>query len=90
MLRLQAFQTAAREGGFVKVSESGEGNVLWLRKSAPDTVSETHQRMCIDSLTNSVTVYWMAPPGTVNSKTFRVVAALQEWFKLSPVAMVRR
>jgi len=89
-VRLQAFQTAAREGGFVKVSESREGNVLWLRKTAPDTASETHQRMCIDSLTNSVTVYWMAPPGTVNSKTFRVVAALQEWFKLSPVAMVQR
>ena len=89
-MRLQAFQTAAREGGFVKVSESREGNVLWLRKTAPDTASETHQRMCIDSLTNSVTVYWMAPPGTVNSKTFRVVAALQEWFKLSPVAMVQR
>jgi hypothetical protein len=51
MLRLQAFQTAARDGGFVKVSESVEGNVLWLRKTAPDTVRETHQRMCIDTLT---------------------------------------
>ena len=90
MLRLQAFQSAARESGFVKVSESAEGNVLWLRKTAPDTGSATHQRMCIDSLTKSVTVYWMAPPGTVNSKTFRVVAALQDWFKLSPVAMVQR
>jgi hypothetical protein len=90
MIRLQAFQTAAREGGFVKVSESGEGNVLWLRKSAPDTVTETHQRMCIDSLTNSVTVYWMTAPGRVNSKTFRAVLALQEWFKLIPEIIVPR
>src|ERR1700722_13409020 len=84
MIRLQAFQTAAHEGGFVKVSESAEGNVLWLRKSAPDRVTETHQRMCIDSLTNSVTVYWMTAPGKADSKTFRAVAALQEWFKLIP------
>jgi hypothetical protein len=90
MIRLQAFQTAAREGGFVKVSESGEGNVLWLRKSAPDTVTETHQRMCIDSLTNSVTVYWMTAPGRVNSKRFRAVLALQEWFKLIPEIIVPR
>jgi hypothetical protein len=84
MIRLQAFQTAAREGGFVKVSESEEGNVLWLMKNATDTVTETHQRMCIDSLTNSVTVYWMTAPGKVNSKTFRAVPALQEWIKLTP------
>ena len=84
MIRLQGFLTAAREGGFVKVSESGGGNVLWLRKSAPDRVTETHQRMCIDRLTNSVTVYWMTAPGKVISKTFRAVPALQEWFKLIP------
>jgi hypothetical protein len=90
MIRLQAFQTAAREGGFVKVSESGQGNVLWLRKSAPDRATETHQRMCIDSLTNSVTVYWMTAPGKVNSKTFRAVPALQEWFKLTPEIVVPR
>jgi len=84
MIRLQAFQTAAREGGFVKVSESEEGNVLWLMKSATDTITETHQRMCIDSLTNSVTVYWMTAPGKVISKTFRAVPALQEWIKLTP------
>jgi hypothetical protein len=90
MISLQAFQTAAREGGFVKAGESGEGNVLWLKKSAPHSVRETHQRMCIDSLTNSVTVYWMTAPGKVNSKTFRAVPDLQEWFRLSPVQVVQR
>jgi len=88
--RLQAFQTAAREGGFVEVNELAQGTVLWLRKKASDTVRETHQRMCIDSLTNSVTVYWMAVPGKVNSKTFRGVPALQEWFKLTPETTVQR
>jgi hypothetical protein len=90
MVRLQAFQTAAREGGFVKVSESREGNVLWFRKCTVDMSTQTHQRMCIDSLTNSVTVYWMTAPGKVNSKTFRAVPALQEWFKLTPETMVQR
>jgi hypothetical protein len=90
MVKLQAFQTAAREGGFVTVNESAEGTVLWLRKSTPDTARETHQRMCIDSLTNSATVYWMTVPGKVNSKTFRGVPALQEWFELSPETMVQR
>ena len=90
MEKLRAFQTAAREGGFVEVNESAGGTVLWLRKKTPDTARDTHQRMCIDSLTNSVTVYWMAVPGKVNSKTFRAVPALQQWFKLRPQTIVQR
>jgi len=90
MVRLQEFQTAARAGGFVKVSEPGEGNVLWFRKRSTDTTPQTHQRMSIDRLTNSVTVYWMIAPGKLDSKTFRAVAALQEWFKLSRNAIVQR
>lgn len=86
MEKLQAFQRAARDGGFVEVSKFAEGNVLWLRKRTPDTTSETHQRMCIDSLTNSATVFWMTVPGKLNSKTFRGVPALQEWFELKPAA----
>jgi len=90
MEKLQAFQTAARQGGFVEVNESAEGTVLWLRKKTPDTARETHQRMCIDSLTNSVTVYWMTIPGKVSSKTFRGVPALQEWFELRPEIILQR
>jgi len=88
MVKLQAFEIAAREGGFVKVSEGGEGNVLWFRKRTADTTTQTHQRMCVDSLTNSVTVYWMT--AKVNSKTFRAIPALQEWFKLSQEAIVQQ
>jgi hypothetical protein len=90
MEKLQAFQAVAREGGFVEVKESGEGNVLWLRKNTQDTVRETHQRMCIDSLTNSVTVYWVTVPGKVNAKTFRGAPALQEWFELRPETIMER
>jgi hypothetical protein len=90
MQKLQAFQTAARQGGFVAVNESAEGTVLWLRKKTPDTARETYQRMCIDSLTNSVTVYWMTVPGKVSSKTFRGVPALQEWFELRPEIVLQR
>jgi hypothetical protein len=90
MEKLQAFQTAARQGGFVEVNESAEGTVLWLRKKTPETARETYQRMCIDSLTNSVTVYWMTVPGKVSSKTFRGVPALQEWFELRPEIVLQR
>jgi hypothetical protein len=90
MERLQAFQTAARQSGFVKERESEEGTVLWLRKIAPHDVRDLHQRMCIDGVTNSVTVYWMAIPGKVSSKTFRGVPALQEWCELRPETIVKR
>ena len=86
MVRLQAFRAAAREGGFIQVEESAEETVLWLRKVAPDKGTTTHQRMCMDSTTNSATVYWMNVGGKVDSKTFREAATLQEWFAPHPVA----
>jgi hypothetical protein len=82
MVRLQAFQIAARKAGFIEVKESEAGSSLWLKKGSPDTARGTFQRMCIDSLTNTVTVYWMTALGKLDSKTFRGVPALQEWFKL--------
>ena len=84
---LQDFQVAAREGGFVELkgNEHGEETVLWLRKEAQDKNSKTHQRLCIDSLLKSATVYWMNVLGKIDSKTFRTVASLQEWFALHPV-----
>jgi len=90
MERLQAFQTAARKGGFVLVSESGEGTVQWLRKKLSGTVRDTRQHMCIDSFTNSVTIYWMTAPGEVKSQTFRGVAALEEWFEQIPETTMQR
>jgi len=84
MVKLQAFQIAARKAGFVEVSESGAGSTLWLKKGSPDTARGTFQRMCIDSMTNSMTVYWMSALGKLDSKTFRALPALQEWFKLRP------
>jgi hypothetical protein len=86
----QAFQTAAREGGFVEVNGAADGYVLWLKKNASATTRETNQLMCTDSLTNNVTVFWMTLPGGVNSKTFRGISALQEWFGLRSEAIVQR
>jgi len=82
MEKLQAFQTAAREGGFVQVEECDEGTVLWLRKRTCDAATNTHQRICIDSQSNILTVYWMTALGKIESKTFRNVLSLQEWFAL--------
>jgi hypothetical protein len=90
MERLPAFQTAARKGGFVEVNGCAEGTVRWLRKNAPDIVTKTPQLMCIDTATNNATIHWMTVPGEVNSKTFRGVAALQEWLQLRGETIVQR
>jgi hypothetical protein len=84
MEKLQTLQAAARAGGFVQVEESEEGTVLWLRKEKFDAATKTHQRICIDSLANILTVYWMNALGKIDSKTFRNVPSLQEWFALHP------
>lgn len=80
MQKLQAFQAAACEGGFVAVEESEEGTVLWLKKA---TV-EAEDRICLDSLTNSATVYWATIPWKIHSKTFREASALREWILSRP------
>jgi hypothetical protein len=87
---LQAYLTAARAGGFVEVNDSAGGSVMWLRKEAEGTARETYQRMCMDSLTDSVTVYWTTAPGKVSSKTFRHVSALQEWMQLKRETIMQR
>jgi hypothetical protein len=87
---IKAFQTAARKGGFIEVNEAADAGVWWLRKSAPGTSKDTHQLMCIDTLQNSVTVFWLTLPGEVNSKIFRGVAALEEWFDSTPEGAVTR
>jgi hypothetical protein len=80
MDRLQALQNAARNGGFVDVQETEDGTVLWLKKAT----AEAEDRMCIDSLTNSATVFWASIPWKINSKTFRDASALQEWITSRP------
>lgn len=80
MDKLQEFQGAAREGGFVAAEETDEGSVLWLKRAT----AEAEDRMCIDSLTKSATVYWVTMPWKINSKTFREVAALREWILSKP------
>jgi hypothetical protein len=82
MQKLEEFQNAAREGGFVEVQECDEGTVLWLRKETCDAATKTHQRICIDSQSNSLTVYWMNGVGKIDSKTFRSASGLQQWFAL--------
>ena len=88
--RVQAFRTAAREGGFVEINQYAYESVQWLWRKAPETARETHEHMCIDGVTNSVTVYWMGNPAGINSKTFRGIPALQEWFRLRPQTIVQR
>jgi hypothetical protein len=79
MEELQTFQSAALESGFIAVEESRDGTVLWFRKVAPDASTSTHQRLCLDSMTKSATVYWTNVRGLTESKTFRSVTTLREW-----------
>jgi hypothetical protein len=81
---LQEFQTAAHERGFVDMEECDDGCVLWLRQQTPDAVTKTHHRICLDSQTNSATVYWMNNLEKVVSKTFRSAAGLRAWLALDP------
>jgi hypothetical protein len=82
--KLQEFQTAALKDGFVQVEECEGGTILWLRKTIADAATKTHQRICIDSQANNATVYWMTKLGKIESKTFRSVPSLQEWFATRP------
>jgi hypothetical protein len=75
MEKLKAFQDLARSHGFVDVEETDDGTVLWLKKPT----ANAEDRMCLDSLTNSVTVFWATIPWKINSKTFRTVPSLEEW-----------
>ena len=76
---LQTFKLIAHDGGFVDLKESEDGTVLWLRRQSPDAATNIHQRICMDSVTNSVTVYWMTSLGKAESETFRTAAGLREW-----------
>jgi len=86
MEELQLFQAAARECGFVVAKESKDCTALWFRKTVPDPSTGTHQRLCLDSMTRSATVYWTNVRGLTDSKTLRSVAALREWLGGIPMA----
>lgn len=69
MDRLQAFQAQSLENGFVDLEASEDRTVLWLGRTAQDSSSKTFQRICLDTITNSATVYWMSSPDEIDSKT---------------------
>ena len=82
MQKLQDFRLVAGENGFVEV-ESEENGTVWFRNSTPDAVSAVHKRLCLDTLTNSATVFWETAPVQLNSLTFRTATALQNWLVLN-------
>jgi hypothetical protein len=82
MNRLRTFQAAAHESGFVNEKPRHDGTVLWLRRETSDPKSKTHQRICMDTLTVSATVYSVDSRGNPSSKSFRQPLALKEWLAL--------
>jgi hypothetical protein len=73
----RALQT--RMNGWIDVEETDNGTVWWLRRPTEDA----GDHMCMDSVTNSATVFWATIPRKINPKRFRVAAALGEWFALT-------
>jgi hypothetical protein len=86
MEELQSFQSAAREGGFVVANESKDHTVQWFRKTAADPSTGTHQRLCLDTVTKSATVFWTNARGLTDSKTFRGADSLREWLSANLVS----
>lgn len=82
MGRIRGFQTAARENGFVELGISGDGTVQWFRRNDSRPDKQADQRLCIDKLTNSATIYSTTALGKVDAKTFRGVSNLREWIAL--------
>jgi hypothetical protein len=80
MAKLQEFQSAARENGYAEANEDIGRSTCWLRKATPDAGTAAHKRMCIDSVTDSATVFWQTIPAKLNSKTFRTASSLKDWF----------
>ena len=81
---IKDFQLVAQERGFVEVGKAEEGTVLWFRNAAADAGSAVHKRLCVDSLTNSATVFWeTAPSAKLNSMSFRTASALRAWLDLN-------
>jgi hypothetical protein len=77
--KLQEFRTAAHENGYDDTNENAAGSIIWLRKATPDIGTDVHKRLCIDSITDSATVFWQTVPAKLNSKTFRTVSSLKDW-----------
>ncbi len=82
MGKLQDFQNIARENGFLEAGESEGGSAVWFRNATADTGSDVHKRICIDSLTDSATIFWETVPAKLNSMTFRTADSLRAWFAL--------
>ena len=83
MHSLKGFQAVACENGFVEVGDADGGTVLWFRNATADTGSAVHKRLCLDSLTNTATVFWETPPSAkLNSLTFRTVSEFRAWLGL--------
>jgi hypothetical protein len=80
MGKLQEFRTAARQNGYAETNEYQAGSIVWLKKPKPHAGTDLHERLCIDSVTDSATVFWQSAPRKLNSKTFRSVASLTDWF----------
>jgi hypothetical protein len=80
MNKFEEFQVVAGQNGYAEVNEYSAVGSIWFRKTTPDQGTDAHSRLCIDSITDSATVFWTTLPAKLNSKTFRTISSLKDWF----------
>jgi len=78
MLEIHQSQAIALAMGFQKVRLSGDGTILWLSRG-DENAEEGQVRMCIDAITQSITVFWIGRDKKIVSKTFRKAREMQAW-----------
>jgi hypothetical protein len=80
MEKLQEFRNLAGENGYSQIGECRDGSTLWFSKEGLNAAAGNQKRLCIDSVTDSLTIFSGSIMGKPNSKTFRTVASLRDWF----------
>jgi hypothetical protein len=81
VLEIQRLRAIAIARGFGNEEVSLDGTAIWLRRT--DAVKNGAQlRMCIDAVTQSVTVFWDKET-TRASKTFRKSVEMDAWLRFT-------
>ena len=75
---IHRFKVVAVAHGFANSKTSPDGSTLWLSRPKTDPDQE-EQKICIDSLTLSVTVFPKVGGSFLKGTTFRNADALQIW-----------
>lgn len=78
MLEIDRLVAVASGNGFSKKWVSGDGTAFWLQKIKVEGVSN-QMSICIDTITQSATIFCHRGTAEFLSKTFRRSSDLEQW-----------